>query len=196
MKGYNEIKISPQPHTTLEMVLLRCAFLINDNQPTVLEEKKKSEISQKIIQASPNLDKAIQNKVDQIPERSLKDRIDIHQLFFKFYGKNFSPLMAGIIIENIEIVEFSEESKVLRINVTDKNFNGSEELLKNIKNDYNFELIVKTEITTLETIKSLYKKELINQEMQTEEFKKVLAKFPNAKILDIEELEGGSENDG
>ena len=193
MKGYNEIKISPQPHTTLEMVLLRCAFLINDNQPTVLEEKKKSEISQKIIQASPNLDKAIQNKVDQTPERSLKDRIDIHQLFFKFYGKNFSPLMAGIIIENIEIVEFSEESKVLRINVTDKNFNGSEELLKNIKNDYNFELIVKTEITTLETIKSLYKKELINQEMQTEEFKKVLAKFPNAKIIDVEELERGDE---
>ena len=193
MKGYNEIKISPQPHTTLEMVLLRCAFLINDNQPTVLEEKKKSEISQKIIQASPNLDKAIQNKVDQIPERSLKDRIDIHQLFFKFYGKNFSPLMAGIIIENIEIVEFSEENKVLRINVTDKNFNGSEELLKNIKNDYNFELIVKKEITTLEKIKSLYKKELINQEMQTEEFKKVLAKFPNAKIIDVEELERGDE---
>ena len=193
MKGYNEIKISPQPHTTLEMVLLRCAFLINDNQPTVLEEKKKSEISQKIIQASPNLDKAIQNKVDQTPERSLKERIDIHQLFFKFYGKNFSPLMAGIIIENIEIVEFSEENKVLRINVTDKNFNGSEELLKNIKNDYNFELIVKKEITTLEKIKSLYKKELINQEMQTEEFKKVLAKFPNAKIIDVEELERGDE---
>ena len=193
MKGYNEIKISPQPHTTLEMVLLRCAFLINDNQHTVLEEKKKSEISQKIIQASPNLDKAIQNKVDQTPERSLKERIDIHQLFFKFYGKNFSPLMAGIIIENIEIVEFSEENKVLRINVTDKNFNGSEELLKNIKNDYNFELIVKKEITTLETIKSLYKKELINQEMQTEEFKKVLAKFPNAKIIDVEELERGDE---
>ena len=101
--------------------------------------------------------------------------------------------MAGIIIENIEIVEFSEENKVLRINVTDKNFNGSEELLKNIKNDYNFELIVKTEITTLETIKSLYKKELINQEMQTEEFKKVLAKFPNAKIIDVEELERGDE---
>ena len=40
MKGYNEIKISPQPHSTLEMVLLRCAFLINDNQPKASEEKK------------------------------------------------------------------------------------------------------------------------------------------------------------
>ncbi len=193
MKGYNEIKISPQPHSTLEMVLLRCAFLINDNHPKASEEKKKSEINQNIIQSSPNLDKVIQNKVDQISERSLKDRIDMHQLFFKFYGKNFSPLMAGIIIENIEIVEFSEENKVLRINVTDKNFNGSEELLKNIKTDYNFEVILKKEITTLESIKSLYKRELINHEMQTEEFKKVLAKFPNAKIIDIEELERGDE---
>ena len=193
MKGYSEIKISPQPHSTLEMVLLRCAFLISDNPPTVLEEKKKSETNQNIIQASPNLDKVIQNKVNQISERSLKDRIDMHQSFFEFYGKNFSPLMAGIIIENIEIVEFSEENKVLRIHVTDKNFNGSEELHKNMKTDYNFEVIVKTEITTLEIIKSLYKKELINQEMKTEEFKKVLAKFPNAKIIDIEELERGDE---
>ena len=32
MKGYDEIKISPQPHSTLEMILLRCAFLLNDNQ--------------------------------------------------------------------------------------------------------------------------------------------------------------------
>ena len=32
--------------------------------------------------------------------------------------------------------------------------------------------------------------------MDTEEFKKVLAKFPNAKILDIEEIERNNENDG
>ena len=49
---------------------------------------------------------------------------------------------------------------------------------------------------TLEEIKSLYKKELIDQEMETEEFKKVLAKFPNAKIIDIEEIERGDDNDG
>ena len=41
-----------------------------------------------------------------------------------------------------------------------------------------------------------YKKELIDIEMQTDDFKKVLAKFPNAKIIDIEELERGDENDG
>ena len=104
--------------------------------------------------------------------------------------------MAGIIIENIEIVEFSDKYKILRINVTDKDFNGSEELYKNMNNDYKIEVILKTKITTLETIKSLYKKELIDKEMQTDEFKKVLAKFPNAKIIDIEELERGDGNDG
>ena len=30
MKGYDEIKISPHPHTTLEMVLLRGSFLLSD----------------------------------------------------------------------------------------------------------------------------------------------------------------------
>ena len=63
-------------------------------------------------------------------------------------------------------------------------------------NDYKIEMKLKKEITTLETIKSLYKKELIDQEMKTDEFKKVLAKFPNAKIIDIEELERGDGNDG
>ena len=104
--------------------------------------------------------------------------------------------MAGIIIENVEIIDFSEKNKILRLNVSDKNFNGSEELFKNLENDYKIEMKLKTEITTLETIKSLYKKELIDQEMKTDEFKKVLAKFPNAKIIDIEELERGDGNDG
>ena len=104
--------------------------------------------------------------------------------------------MAGIIIENVEIIDFSEKNKILRLNVSDKNFNGSEELYKNLENDYKIEMKLKTEITTLETIKSLYKKELIDQEMKTDEFKKVLAKFPNAKIIDIEELERGDGNDG
>ena len=104
--------------------------------------------------------------------------------------------MAGIIIENCEIIEFSEENKILRINVIDENFNGSEELYRNLKNEYTLEVIVKKEIVTLEDIKSFYKKELIDQEMETEEFKKVLAKFPNAKIIDIEEIERGDDNDG
>ena len=104
--------------------------------------------------------------------------------------------MAGIIIENVEIIDFSEKNKILRLNVSDKNFNGSEELYKNLENDYKIEMKLKTEITTLEKIKSLYKKELIDQEMKTDEFKKVLAKFPNAKIIDIEELERGDGNDG
>ncbi len=104
--------------------------------------------------------------------------------------------MAGIIIENVEIIDFSEKNKILRLNVSDKNFNGSEELYKNLENDYKIEMKLKKEITTLETIKSLYKKELIDHEMKTDEFKKVLAKFPNAKIIDIEELERGDGNDG
>jgi len=41
MKGYDEIKISPHPHSTLEMILLRCAFLINDQNSAGPEEKKK-----------------------------------------------------------------------------------------------------------------------------------------------------------
>ena len=65
-----------------------------------------------------------------------------------------------------------------------------------MKNEYTLEVTVKKEIVTLEEIKSLYKKELIDQEMETEEFKKVLAKFPNAKIIDIEEIERGDDNDG
>ena len=32
--------------------------------------------------------------------------------------------------------------------------------------------------------------------MESEDFKKVLDKFPNAKILDIQELEGAKQNDG
>ena len=104
--------------------------------------------------------------------------------------------MAGIIIENVEIIDFSEKNKILRLNVSDKDFNGSEELYKNLENDYKIEMKIKTEIATLETIKSLYKKELIDKEMKTDEFKKVLAKFPNAKIIDIEELERGDGNDG
>ena len=112
MKGYDEIKISPQPHSTLEMVMLRCAFLLNDNQSTDLVEKKKSEINQNTIQSSPNIDQVIQNKVEQVSQISLKEKIDIHQKFFQFYGKNFSPLMAGIIIENVEIIDFSEKNKI------------------------------------------------------------------------------------
>ena len=69
-------------------------------------------------------------------------------------------------------------------------------MYRNLKNEYTLEVIVKKEIVTLEDIKSLYKKELIDQEMETEEFKKVLAKFPNAKIIDIEEIERGDDNDG
>jgi hypothetical protein len=178
------------------MILLRCAFLLNDNQQSDSEEKKKSEINQNTNQTSPNLDRVIKNKVNQVSNLSLKDKIDLHQHFFQFYGKNFSPLMAGIIIENCEIIEFSEENKILRINVIDENFNGSEELYRNLKNEYTLEVIVNKEIVTLEEIKSLYKKELIDQEMETEEFKKVLAKFPNAKIIDIEEIERGDDNDG
>ena len=132
----------------------------------------------------------------KIEKSNLKDKIDMHNLFFQYYGKNFSPLMAGIIMENIQVVEFSEKNKILHINVIDKNFNGSEELYKNIMTDYELEVTEKKEITTIEKIKSLYKQELIKQEMKTDEFKKVLAKFPNAKIIDIEELERGDGNDG
>ena len=197
MKGYEEIKISPNPHSTLEMVLLRCAFLLNDQYSTGSEEKKKSEISQKKqLKPSPNLDQVIQNKVETISELSLKDKIELHKTFFQFYGKNFSPLMAGIIMEHCEVIYFSEKEKRLKINVLEKTFQGSEELMKNLNNHFEIDIVVQKNIDNLKSIKMLYKKELIKQEMQTDEFKKVLAKFPNAKIIDIEDIERGDGNDG
>ncbi len=196
MKGYDEIKISPHPHSTLEMILLRSAFLINDESSDVSEEKKKSKINSKQTNPSPNLDKAVQNKVEDEISMSLEEKINIHQDFFQFYGKNFSPLMAGIIIENCEIIKFSESEKRLIIHVLKENFSGSEELKTNLRDDFKVDIVVKKKIDNLDTIKKLYKKELIDIEMQTDDFKKVLAKFPNAKIIDIEELERGDENDG
>ena len=111
MKGYDEIKISPHPHSTLEMILLRSAFLINDESSDGSEEKKKSKINPKQTNPSPNLDQAVQNKVEDEISMSLEEKINIHQDFFQFYGKNFSPLMAGIIIENCEIIKFSESER-------------------------------------------------------------------------------------
>jgi len=196
MKGYDEIKISPHPHSTLEMILLRSAFLINDESSDGSEEKKKSKINPKQTNPSPNLDQAVQNKVEDEISMSLEEKINIHQDFFQFYGKNFSPLMAGIIIENCEIIKFSESEKRLIIHVLKENFSGSEELKTNLRDDFKVDIVVKKKIDNLDTIKKLYKKELIDIEMQTDDFKKVLAKFPNAKIIDIEELERGDENDG
>ena len=196
IKGYDEIKISPHPHSTLEMILLRCAFLLNDNPSDTLEEKKKPEIIQKEEKSSPNLDQAIENKMDAGIKISLKERIEIHQSFFQFYGKNFSPLMAGIIIEQCEVVYFSEREKKLKINVLTDSFQGSEELKQNFNKDFELDITVKKNIENLESIKILYKKELIEQETKTDDFKKVLAKFPNAKIIDIEDIERGDENDG
>ena len=195
MKGYDEIKISPNPHTTLEMVLLRCAFLLNDQASASPEEKKKSEINQKEIKSSPNLDQAIQNKVES-EKVSLEDKITTHQAFFQFYGKNFSPLMAGIIMEHCEVIYFSEKEKKIKIHVLNDNFQGCEEFNQNLKSEFKIDIVVKKRIDTLESIKMLHKKELIEQEMQTDDFKKVLAKFPNAKIIDIEDIERGDGNDG
>ena len=196
MKGYDEIKISPHPHSTLEMILLRCAFLLNDQSQTSLEEKKKPEINQYEEKKSPNLDQVIQNKIEKNSKPLLKEKIELHQKFFHFYGKNFSPLMAGIIMENCEIINFSEKEKKIKISVLKEDFQGSEELRNNLNNEFEIDIQVKKNIDTLESIKKLYKKDLIEQEMQTDDFKKVLAKFPNAKIIDIEDLERGDGNDG
>jgi hypothetical protein len=104
--------------------------------------------------------------------------------------------MAGIIVENCEIIEFSENEKKLTIHVVNENFEGGEELKNNLKNEFQLSIVVKENIDTLESIKMLYKKELIAIETQSEDFQKVLAKFPNAKIIDIEEVERGEQNDG
>jgi hypothetical protein len=161
-----------------------------------LKKKKKSKISQTLDKPSPNLEQAIQNKIDKNHNSSLEERIEVHQAFFQFYGKNYSPLMAGIIMENCEIIYFSEEEKKIKIYVLKEDFQGNEELQHNLKSDFAIEIVVKKNISNLDSIKMLYKKQLIEQEMQTEDFKKVLAKFPNAKIIDIEDMERGDGNDG
>ena len=161
----------------------------------VQKKKKKSEINQKEIKSSPNLDQAIQNKVES-EKVSLEDKITTHQAFFQFYGKNFSPLMAGIIMEHCEVIYFSEKEKKIKIHVLNNNFQGCEEFNQNLKSEFKIDIVVKKRIDTLESIKMLHKKELIEQEMQTDDFKKVLAKFPNAKIIDIEDIERGDGNDG
>ena len=99
-------------------------------------------------------------------------------------------------MENCEIIDFSENEKTLTIHVVNENFEGSEELKSNLKNEFQLSIVVKKNIDTLESIKMLYKKELIAIETQSEDFQKVLAKFPNAKIIDIEEVERGKKNDG
>ena len=71
-----------------------------------------------------------------------------------------------------------------------------DKLKDNLKNEFQLSIVVKENIDTLDSIKMLYKKELIAIETQSEDFQKVLAKFPNAKIIDIEELERGDGNDG
>ena len=40
MKGYEEIKISPNPHLTLEMILLRSCFLMHGDSGKIIDEKK------------------------------------------------------------------------------------------------------------------------------------------------------------
>jgi hypothetical protein len=158
-----------------------------------LKKKKKPEITPEKIEPSPNLDQAIENSIQEVKKPTLSDRIKTHQDFFNFYGKNFSPLMAGIILENCEISEFSENDKKLVILAIEKNFSGSEELLQNLQKDFEIQIRTQDTIEPVEKIKSLYKQEIINQEMQSDDFKKVLAKFPNAKIIDVEEIERGDK---
>ena len=80
---------------------------------------------------------------------SLKERIELHQKFFQFYGKNFSTLMAGIIIEQCEVVYFSEREKKLKINVLTDSFQGSEELKQNFDKDFELDITVKKNIENL-----------------------------------------------
>ena len=84
MKGYDEIKISPHPHTTLERVLLRGSFLLSDQNSDGSDEKKKPEITPTPSKPSPILDQAVQNKIEAPESLSLKDRITLHQKFFQF----------------------------------------------------------------------------------------------------------------
>ena len=104
--------------------------------------------------------------------------------------------MASIILENCQIVIFNKDEKILKIHAKKNDFPGHSELNANLKNQFQLTLIEIGTVTLLQDLKEIRKQELIQKEMDTEEFKKVLAKFPNAKILDIEEFERNNENDG
>ena len=200
MKGYEEIKISPNPHLTLEMVLLRSCFLIHGNSNEVQVEKKKSEIN---VTSDQEKTKKKTIKIEDLEIKTkndvsitIQERIKLHEDFFQFYGNEFSPLMASIILENCEIVIFNKDEKILKIHAKKNDFPGHSELNANLKDQFQLTLIEIDSVTLLQDLKEIRKQELIQKEMDTEEFKKVLAKFPNAKILDIEEIERNNENDG
>ena len=123
-------------------------------------------------------------------------RIKIHQDFFQFYGNQFSPLMASLILENCEITNFNERNKTLDILSHTQDFPGYKELSTNLKGLFKVTIKETKNITLLQELEEIYKKELISEEMNKEEFKKVLAKFPNAKILDIEVINRSNNDDG
>ena len=77
-----------------------------------------------------------------------------------------------------------------------KDFPGYSELNSNLKDIYRLSFEESNDVFLLHELKEIRKQELIKKEMGSDEFKKVLAKFPNAKILDIEEIERKNNNDG
>ncbi len=186
MKGYEEIKISPNPHLTLEMILLRSCFLINGDEVELQDEKKKSEIK---IATEVKTNRKLKTDLgeDYNEELTTQEKINLHQDFFQFYGNQYSPLMASLILENCEIIDFNQESKKLVIGVDKNNFPGLTELKTNLQNSFSIFVKEKNKPLLLKTLQNMLKSELIEKEMKSEDFKKVLAKFPNAKILDIEE---------
>ena len=127
---------------------------------------------------------------------SIQDRINFHEDFFQFYGNEFSPLMASIILENCEITFFDRKEKILKISATNKNFPGFSELSTNLKDKYRLSFEESMNVILFEELKEIFKQNLIEAEINSDEFKKVLAKFPNAKILDLQEIERDNENDG
>ena len=195
MRGYEEIKISPNPHLTLEMILLRSCFLMHGDSGKILDEKKKPKINFPEEKKNIKIEKleVIQKKIEKI---SIQEKIKLHEDFFQFYGNEFSPLMASIILENCEIILFDKEDKILKISANKKDFPGYSELSSNLQDIYKFSFEESNDVILLHELKEIRKQELIKKEMGSDEFKKVLAKFPNAKILDIEEIERKNNNDG
>ena len=200
IKGYQEIKISPNPHITLEMILLRSSFLIHDSVDEKVSEKKKPK-NQVITDKKENMKASIEavdlkNIKNSTVKLNTQTRIKIHQDFFQFYGNQFSPLMASLILENCEITNFNERNKTLDILSHTQDFPGYKELSTNLKGLFKVTIKETKNITLLQELEEIYKKELISEEMNKEEFKKVLAKFPNAKILDIEVINRSNNDDG
>ena len=114
----------------------------------------------------------------------MKQIISKHQNFFKYFAKNYSPIQATKILEIGYIEKFDEKEKFLSIFFKEEN--DDYDFLKKNLLDFQISISFNKKISLLTDIKEIYKQKIIDEEMQSDNFKELLKKYPNAKIHDVE----------